>query len=544
MGRFIDQIKAIWGRLQTPQKATIVLVLLGLVGIFALVFYGATRPDFTVLASELSRAQATRIAAELDSRGIPYRMVDGETAVLVPSKDRYRLRNDLAEQEILGDDSTGFEILDKNGFGQSTFMERKRFDRAVAGELERGFRELPGVASARVIVVQPPPSPFLDQERAPSASVKLRMDSGRRLTKRQVAGIVRLTAGAVEGLSADRVQVMDDAGLLTDERDDPLAMAASSSLEAEQAVEQHLSRKAQEMLDRVLGPGRSMVRVAVDLDFTKRSAAESNPTTSVLLRQETSGSDEATPVPAPGGVAGTAGNIEPPVGGATDVEEATKSTEQDTREYVVGKKTITREDEIGVIRGMTVSIWLDHKQQTRTETDPDSGEEVTTTARVPYDASEKERFADMVLNAIGYNAARGVQERREPEADASRLFSYSVESLPMYQEPDEAPVPSQASLGTIVDGPWPRYLLAAVVAVVLLLVARGQLKRSHVAWQEERERMRREAEEREQQAANDPSRHAEDMARERMNLRDRVFDRVQKDPKYVAQVMRNWIRDA
>ncbi len=542
MATVLRQLQSIWQRLETPQRATIILVGLGLMAIIAAVFYGASQPDYTVLASGLTPSQSYRIAAELDNQGVAWRMVDNETAILVPGRDRYRLRNDLAEKELLGDGSQGFEILDTTGFGTSTFLERKRFDRAIGGELERSFTELPGVRSARVLIVQPPPSPFLDDERRASASIKLQMEQGRRLSQRQVAGIVRLCAGAVEGLTPDRVQVMDDSGLLTRDSEDPLAHAASNALEARRAMETHLTQRAQEMLDRVLGPGRSMVSIATDLDFTQRSAAESAPTNSVLLRQVGRTSDESTPVPDHGGVAGTAPNVEAPGGGGGTPRNATRMSEDDTREFVVGKRTTTRQDEVGILRGMTVSIWLDHKTVTETVEEED-GTTSSVTRREPYGEEERSAFADMVLNAIGYHAARGAQRQRHPDLDIDSLFSWSVSNLPMHETP-QPEEPAQAAIAQFADGPWPRYLLAAVVAMVLLMVARGQLRRSHDAWATQQARMEEEARATAQAGSHDPERQQEEQAKQRIALRDRVLERVQQDPKVVAQVLKNWIRDA
>ena len=93
-----------------------------------------------------------------------------------------------------------------------------------------------------------------------------------------IAGVIHLCAGAVEGLSPDQVQVMDNNGLLTRGEDDPSAAAASTTLEAERAMEKHLMDKAQSLLDRALGAGRGLVQISVDLDFSRRTEAESTPT--------------------------------------------------------------------------------------------------------------------------------------------------------------------------------------------------------------------------------------------------------------------------
>ena len=56
----------------------------------------------------------------------------------------------------------------------------------------------------------------------------------------------------------------------------------------------------------------SLVKVTVDLDFTKRSTAERLPLAGQVKRSRTVATDESTPIPSGGGVAGTAANVEAP----------------------------------------------------------------------------------------------------------------------------------------------------------------------------------------------------------------------------------------
>lgn len=541
MGTFLQQVRTIWSKLELPQKASLILIAAAFVLVAVVLGYGATRPAYRVLASDLDRARTAEIAAYLDGQGVPYEIGDRESTVLVPADQLYSLRTDLAEQELLGDGSVGFELLSETSMGASSFNEQKNYDRAVAGELQRSFQEIPSVASARVIINRPPPSPFLDDERRPSAAVKLQMAAGRRISDRQLAGVIHLVSGAVEGLAPDAVQVMDGQGLLSRGDEDPAAMAASDTMEAEQAKEQHLTRKAQELLDRALGPGRSMVSVAVDLDFTKRSQASSTPTESKVLRQTTTTTDEATPVPVSGGIAGTANNVEGETTTRTTTETATKIDETDTREYVVGKATKSVEEEVGRVSGMTVSILLDAKER---RTVPGEGDEDAAPREeiVEYTEEEQQRFATLVLDAIGYKTALGAQQELAPDAPVADRFSYSVQSVPFARDEAAAAKPAPGIAGFALEDlvGYLRYGVAALVALVLLFVARGQIKKGRAAWEQERER--REREERERARAHEgEGESSEAFQVEREGLRERVIEDVQRDPKAAAEVMRGWI---
>ncbi|MDW8372872.1 MAG: flagellar basal-body MS-ring/collar protein FliF [Planctomycetota bacterium] len=550
MSKFWQQLLQVWSRLETAQRATIVLAsLAALVGL-ALLAYHATRPSYQLLAKDLTRARTAEIVAYLEQQGVPYRVVDRETAVLVPSQHIYRLRNELAQQDLLGDGGKGFELLDKSSFMMSTFQEHRSYDRAVAGELERSFRELPGVRSARVIIDRPQPSPFIGDDSAkPRASIKLDLVPGVRLTERQIAGIIALTAGAVAGLDHERVEVMDNSGLLTPKSADSAAGLASTTLEAEAARDAYLTRKAQEQLDAVLGPGRGRVKVSVKLDFAKRSESSVDPTKSLALTERTLTTDKKSPVQSIGGVAGTAPNVENEGRAAPPAPQLASETSEETQtSYFVGQRKVTVEDEVGRIRGMTVSILLPYKTEEVEELDA-AGKPTgrKTQRRVPYTAEEQKRFESLVLNAIGFEAARDIVAKIEGVQNLSGRFSSTVQSMDLYEPPPEPA--AQAMLPLPLGGEWLGYGLVAAVALGLLLVAHLQLRRSHRAWKEAEERARkaREAEEAAKRPKEEPPSPEEELQRQvrsrRQELKDSIKRAIMEDPNAAAAIVRRWLYD-
>lgn len=552
MSKIWQQLRAIWGRLEVPQRATIVFVVLAAAAAAVGLSYAASRPDYRMLVSDLGKGQVAEIVAYLDSNNVLYQLADRDSTILVPGKDLYRLRNELAERELLSDGSKGFEILSKGNLWDSTFTEHKTYDRAVAGELERSFRELAGVRSARVLIDRPQPSPFLGDDSAkPKASIKLDMASGKRLTDRQVAGVLRLTAGAIAGLDPERVEIMDNHGLLTPAAANSGAMMAQTTLEAEAARDTYLTRRAQEQLDAVLGVGRSMVKVTTKLDFTKRTSATSDPGKSVLLKENSSTTDEKTPIQPAGGVAGTQANVEgAPAQSAGTPQIGSKTSEETRNEYVVGKNTTTQEDEIGRITGMTVSILLDYKT-TKVPKKDEKGQPTNEMEeqRIEYTEAEKQRFRELVLNAIGYNAAKGLQLKSEAADKVEARFSAAVQSMEMWREPGSAVAQASVGIPAMPGGiaDWIGYGLAGVVALTLLIVARGQLKRTHQAWAEAEARGRQQEEERKAKAKPeakvDEGKAEEENRARRMELKDQIKKRVMDDPASAAQIVRRWLYD-
>ena len=553
MSKFWQQLMNIWSRLEIAQKATIVLAGLGFLVLIASLSYTASQPDYRLLAKGLSKSQVAEIVANLESNHIPYKVADNESAVMVPSQYLYKTRNELAQQDLLGDGSRGFEILGKSSsMWESTFSEHKTYDRAVGGELERSFRELPGVRSARVLIDRPQPSPFAgDEEAKPKASIKLDMSPGMRLSERQIAGVIHLTAGAIAGLSPDRVEVMDSSGLLTPKAADSTAMLAQTTLEAETARERYLTRKAQDQLDTVLGPGRSQVQVSVKLDFTKRTESSSDPGKRELLEEHTNSSDEKNETANAGGVAGTAPNAEGEARpAASEPLKGSKTREEANNKYVVGKKTVTQEDEVGRIKGMNVSILLPFRQTQKPKLD-DKGKPTKEmeTVSEEFTQAEKDRFKELVLNTIGFNSAKDIAAKLENAANLDNRFTSSVQSMELYKSPESEVAAAAVSL-PLTAIPWfdaAGYGVAGLVALSILFVARGQLKRSHLAWKEAEERARTAMEaEQKKNAPPEPVETEEDRERvvlkqRRNELRDQIKKKIIEDPAAAAQIVRKWL---
>ncbi|MFM2091765.1 MAG: Flagellar basal body M-ring protein, partial [Planctomycetota bacterium] len=327
---------------------------------------------------------------------------------------------------------------------------------------------------------------------------------------------------------------------------------ASTALEAEIARENHLTRKAQEQLDAILGPGRSQVKVSVKLDFTKRQETLADPTVKVASRERTQTSDEKTPIVQNGGKAGTASNVE----GEGRPEEpksqlATKTMEDASTDYVVGKKTVTTEDEVGRLRGMNVSILLDYQEAEVEEKGADgkpTGKKVKELRE--YAPEDRKRFEELVLNAIGFNAAKDMASRQEG-ADLKDRFTSSVQSMRLWRPEEPVAAAGIMALDPNRLGEWIGWGLAALVALGMIVVARGQLSRSHRAWADAEARARAAAEEERKKNEPPPPEPGEEPSDEeemvkaikkrRENLRDSIKKRIVEDPAGAAQIVKQWM---
>ncbi|MBV8530878.1 MAG: hypothetical protein JO104_06140 [Candidatus Eremiobacteraeota bacterium] len=125
----------------------------------------------------------------------------------------------------------------------------------LAGDIEAGLRGVDGVDDARVIVAPAKAAEFADEEaHAASASVRLRLRSGARLSRAAVAGIRAFVAASVPALEASHVTILDDSGAALDDSGPSTDDGAD------------LQRSLQSALDMAFGYGATIVRVRAEYD--------------------------------------------------------------------------------------------------------------------------------------------------------------------------------------------------------------------------------------------------------------------------------------
>jgi flagellar M-ring protein FliF len=110
------------------------------------------------------------------------------------------------------------------------------------------------VEDARVIIAPAKAGYFADEgSRDASASVRLRLTPGARLSRDAIAGIRAFVAASVPGLNAANVMLVDDRGIALGEHQDGADAA-------------DLQRSLQSALDAAIGEGAAIVRVHVEYD--------------------------------------------------------------------------------------------------------------------------------------------------------------------------------------------------------------------------------------------------------------------------------------
>src|SRR5437899_1797218 len=108
------------------------------------------RPLYRPLFTNLAERDASAIVEALRAERVPFRLEDGGRAILVPAERLYELRLALASRGLPEGGGVGFELFDRQTLGQTDFLQRLNYQRALQGELGRTISRLGGVESARV----------------------------------------------------------------------------------------------------------------------------------------------------------------------------------------------------------------------------------------------------------------------------------------------------------------------------------------------------------------------------------------------------------
>jgi len=370
-----DQMRDRFGVLSFNQK-----VLMGAVAtasIISLTVFGLwlQKEDKVVLFSNLNAPDAALVLDELAKQDVEAELANGGTTIMVPENSVHRLRVDLAAQGIPSSGTVGFEIFDGKQYGLTEFLQNVNFKRALEGELTKSIESLQGIQSARVHLVLPKPSIFKSVATDATASVVVNLGRGTRMADRQIVGIQSLVAGSVENLIPEQVTVIDQNGkVLSEQIPDEETGRTETQLAMRQQVESYLAGKASSMLDRVLGPGRSVVQVDATLNFEKiERQSETYDPRSTVVRSE------------------VRNEVSDPDGATTDENSTTNYEINRTVENIVGQT--------GGVESLSVAVFVDWTYQVPAGS--------STPVYQPLTDEELGQLRRIVQTAVGLNAVRG-----------------------------------------------------------------------------------------------------------------------------------------
>ncbi|HKK01558.1 MAG TPA: flagellar basal-body MS-ring/collar protein FliF [Desulfuromonadales bacterium] len=510
----IDVIKS-WPLKRKLSLAAVAVITLAL---FAVIILQAQVADYRLLYANLSDSDAASVINWLKGQKIPYRLAGEGKEIQVPGDKVYEARIELAGAGLPQGGGVGFEIFDKQNFGMTDFAQKVNFQRALQGELSRSIASLAPVEAARVQLALPGKSLFKDQQQPTTASVILKMATGRRLSDNQIQGIVYLVSSSVEGLSPGNVTLVDSNGrILSKHPQDNFGGAMTPGmLNYEQTIEQRLQNRAQALLDRALGPGNSLVQVTANIDFSKIEKTEElyDPNSQVARSEKVTKEKSGTAVQ--GGVPGVQANLKGASGGASakpTIIPSSRST--DTTNYEISKTISKIVSPVGTIKSLSVAVLVADTSK--------SGPDGKTPVYVPRKASELQSIQNMVSSALGIEATRGDQIK--------------VVSMPFQNEFAKMPLTPAPTSGLYRYLPYVKYgLLTLGLLLLYFLLVRPLLKTLQA---EAPTQHYKTVEELENELTDEPRGQLPAPADPAQKLRQEMAD-AQSNP---AQVIRKWLKE-
>lgn len=384
----------------------------------ALTMNFASEPK-ALLYSNLDLKEAAAVTQSLDQAGIKYEVKGDGSTIMVARDQVATTRLMVSGKGLVSSGSVGYEIFDEGAtLGQTDFVQQLNRQRALEGELARTIKALDGVTFARVHLNIPKRQLFEDEAAAPTASVTIGV-GGRKPTQDQVQAVQNLIAGAVPGLKAEQVAVIDQHGKTLSTGGDG-TMAGRLADDRKSEVEARLAARIKELVEGVVGPGRARVEVSADIEMARVTEQETTfDPDGQVVRSEQTGEENAAETQAGAGDSVTAaGNIPgAPAGAATGAQAGSRSgSAQSTTNYEISNKTRTEVREPGQVKKLSVAVAVDGA------TAP--GQNGKPGAYTPRTAEEMQRLDALVKAAIGFDQARGdtvnvtnVRFAREAEAE-------------------------------------------------------------------------------------------------------------------------------
>lgn len=405
----LKQFRAIVQTMSAGKMMALFLLISTTVAGLVVMISWSGKPDYIPLYSNLSPQDASQVVSLLRDKKIEYQLSHDGATIQVPRERIYELRLDLASQG-LPRGGTGFEVFDNAKLGMTEFVQNINYQRALQGELSRTINGLSEVESSRVHIVMSERSLFIEEEDPASASVILKLRHGRWLNDDQIQGIVHLVSSSVPRLQPGQVTIVDQDGKMLAGLNDKPSMTKLSAdhLEFQQRKEHLLEKRVMSMLEKVLGKGKAIVRVACDLDFVQQEQTEEKylPDNQVVRSEQLSSETSSKSDDGAIGVPGLAGNITRPQTAATTPAKGTGFQKSDaTRNFEIGKTTSRKVMPVGDLQRLSVAVVVDGTYKTVTVGKGDKKREES--QYVPRTAEEMAAFENIVKSAVSFDGQRG-----------------------------------------------------------------------------------------------------------------------------------------
>lgn len=498
-------------------------------------------PNYGVLFGAIDEQEASEVLDALQQLDIPFRIDESTGAILVPSKKVRDARIKLAAQGLPKGVSNGYSSFGgkSSTFGMSQAKERVMFQKSLEQDLARTITSLNNVKTVRIHLAIPRQSVFVRDKQKTRASVTLGLYSGRSLSSGQVAAIAHLVSSSVPNLTVDQVTVVDQKGRLLSTGESSREMALTSTqFDYTRKIENNYISRIEGILLPIIGKDALRAQVSADIDFTYSEQTQQtfNPDVKVPVSEQIS--EESISNGLEGGVPGALSNQLPGTSNISDTarqsiegrSSPSRRSRKEVRNYELDKTVSHIKFAMGRIKRISAAVVVDDLLSKNS-----AGE----TIRKQRSPEEIERITELVKKAVGFNIQRGDSINI---INASFTTPEAPEALPepaLWEQPWVWDVVKQVLGGGLV-----LLILFGVLKPVIKSLSRTIAPVLNVP------------------AIEGHGANSAGVADDQLSLSDAsttkqlaapatpfeanmqtVNDAVNKDPKLVAQVVKNWVAE-
>lgn len=438
---YLKKVSENWKGLSSTKKSAS-LIIIACLFLSAFFFYRwSTKIEYAPLYTNMDTNDAAKVVEGLKEISVPYLISDSGGSILIPENQIYEVRLNLASKGLVANSDKGFEVFDKSDLGATDFERNVNYQRALQEELRRTILHIEAVKQARVHLVLPARSAFIENQHKPQASIILELNPLFNLDPTQIKGIAELVAGSVENLDAENVNIIDTTGRVLSDSIKDNANDQINNFADRRAFEESLEKRIQHLLGNIYGPNQVAAMVTADLDFNQKE------TSSIIWEDEGVVVSEQTTQKTVS-TDGSTGIVGDPLTDIIDIPESSQASEiSSTKNYEVSQIV---EKEIlapGRIKSISVAVAIN--------------------GDIPI---EKETvIKDIVSAAIGYNAERG-----DTISVTSTTFNTNdeVENLIAEMEKQEAAAKEQERQDKLITWGLIGAAIIALFIIALLIIRR------------------------------------------------------------------------
>ena len=380
-------------------------VIVAFIGL--IVFFTMQKADMTTLFASLPESEKSVVIQTLKQNGVNVSLNPSTGEVTVPLEDYHNSRMLLAAEGLPSSVPDGYDNLSDMPMGTSRSVEAIRIKQSLEAELSRSINFISGISSARVHLAIPEKTVFAREIALPSASVFVKLSSGRSLGRQQIQSIVHLVASSVPNLPSENITVVDQFGeLLSKPSSDAAGTASSEQMSQTMRLGEIYKSRVISLLTPIVGAGNLKAEINVDMNFTKSEITEESvdPKGNALRSEQTSLDESANPEAR--GIPGALSNAPPlapdlkkeapeSAGAGTNLKQRSQTS---VKNYEVSRKVETTTAQYGVIKKIKAAVIIREKKV------------LTAEGTYTFETLSKEKLLEiksLVQEALGFDEARG-----------------------------------------------------------------------------------------------------------------------------------------